>query len=73
MANMSYCAFENTYLALSQCMDLLDEAVEGDFKISSNEMVYADRIADSLPKFEVLVRELLEMQAQRMSPDGVRR
>jgi hypothetical protein len=73
MANMSYCAFENTFLAIDQCIDLLDEAVEGDFNISDNEMVYADRIADRLPKFRRLLEELEAMQAQAASPDGVRR
>jgi len=57
MANMSYCAFENTYLEVSQCVDLAEEVIDGSFKLSESEEVYANRIVDKMAQ----LKELLEI------------
>jgi hypothetical protein len=73
MANMSYCAFENTYADVVQCIDLMREEVEEGEKLSPREWDYAQDLVKKLRKLQSLVDEAAELRMQASSPDGVRR
>ena len=73
MANMSYCAFENTYADVVQCIDLMREEVEEGEKLSPREWDYAQDLVKKLRKLQSLVDEAAELRMQSSSPDGVRR
>jgi hypothetical protein len=73
MANMSYCAFENTYGDVLQCLDLLLEEVDEGEKLSDREWDYAQYLVKKLKSLEALVSEAATLRAQNSSPDGVRR
>jgi hypothetical protein len=73
MANMSYCAFENTDADVVQCIDLMREEVEEGEKLSTREWEYAQDLVNKLRKLQSLVDEASELRMQASSPDGVRR
>jgi hypothetical protein len=73
MANMSYCAFENTYGDVLQCLDLLLEEVDEGEKLSDREWDYAQDLVKKLKSLEERVKEAATLRAQNSSPDGVRR
>ena len=55
MANMSYCAFENTYGDLNQCIALMWEEVDGGYELSQSEWEYAQMLVSKLEKLKGLV------------------
>ena len=57
MANMSYCAFENTYGDLNQCIALMLEEVDGDYELSQSEWEYAQMLVSKLEELKGLVDE----------------
>jgi hypothetical protein len=57
MANMSYCAFENTYGDLNQCIALMREEVDGGYELSQSEWEYAQMLVSKLEKLKGLVDE----------------
>jgi RNA polymerase sigma factor (sigma-70 family) len=57
MANMSYCAFENTYGDLNQCIALMWEEVEDGIELSQSEWEYAQMLVSKLEKLKGLVDE----------------
>jgi hypothetical protein len=71
MANMSYCAFENTYGEVQQCISLVQEEIDGEFTISPREWDYAQDLVTKLSKLKRLVEELSALREQDASPDGV--
>jgi hypothetical protein len=73
MANMSYCAFENTYGDVLQCLDLLIEEVDEGEKLSDREWDYAQDLVKKLKKLQALVEEAAALRDQDASPDGDRR
>ena len=44
MANMSYCRFENTEIALNECLNALDEAIDGENELSEDEYMACRRL-----------------------------
>ena len=55
MPNMSYCAFENTYGEVRQCIDLLEEELNEEHTISQREWEYAQDLAKKAAKLIELV------------------
>ena len=74
MANMSYCAFENTYYALNQCIALMQEEVDDGFKLSQSEWEYAKMLVSKLEKLKGFVATADEIRsgapAVALSPAG---
>ena len=73
MPNMSYCAFENTYSDVVQCIDLMREEVEEGEKLSTREWEYAQDLVKKIRKLENLLRDAERLRAQASSVDGVHR
>lgn len=73
MPNMTYCAFENTYGEVRQCIELLEEELNEEFTLSTREWEYAQDLAKKAAKLQRLVAELESRRDQRTSPDGVMR
>lgn len=42
--NMSYCMFENTYLALKECSEALGESIDPIGELSESEQRYSQRL-----------------------------
>lgn len=58
MANMSYCRFQNTALALSTCEEVLEDMVDGDpERLSDDELSAAQRLVTSCLNIVQLLAE----------------
>jgi len=55
MPNMTYCAFENTYGEVRQCIELLEEELNEEFTLSTREWEYAQDLAKKAAKLVELV------------------
>jgi len=66
MANMSYCRFENTSLALNDCVDVLQEELDNldgwDLKQRETEFVAAKRMVSLCKRYVELYEELVEVR-----------
>lgn len=60
MANMSYCAFENTFRALEQCIELLGNESEFGEKLSRSEYAYAQKIMQKFTEYSESLQEVNE-------------
>ena len=60
MANMSYCAFENTFRALEQCIQLLGNEAEFGEKLSRSEYQYAQKIMKQFAEYSESLQEVVE-------------
>lgn len=65
MANMSYCAFENTYGNLNHCIALMQEQIDDDdFNLSQSEWEYAKMLVSKLEKLKGFVEKADEIRAK---------
>ena len=66
MANMSYCRFENTSLALKDCVEVLQEELDNldgwDLKQRETEFVAARRMVALCKRYVELYEELVEVR-----------
>lgn len=67
MANMSYCRFQNTALALEVCEEILEEMADGDpARLSEAELHAAQRLVTSCLN---IVQLLAERGSLEFEPD----
>ncbi|MBT2749994.1 MULTISPECIES: hypothetical protein, partial [unclassified Lysobacter] len=67
MANMSYCRFQNTALALSNCEEVLEDMVDSDpERLSDEELLAAQRLVTSCLN---IVQLLAERGSLDFAPD----
>lgn len=72
MANMSYCAFENTFRALEQCIQLLQNESELGKKLSRSEYAYAQKIMKQFAEYSESLQEVVENRSVEAERYGQR-
>ena len=72
MANMSYCAFENTFRALEQCIQLLGNEAEFGEKLSRSEYAYAQKIMKQFAEYSESLQEVVENRSVEAERYGQR-
>ena len=59
MANMSYCAFQNTLSDLKQCVGLLEDELDDGYMISDEEFAAAQHMAEEIEKYKSLLATVI--------------